>query len=855
MNTRNMGGAEMSARENFVLPALRMGKVAIDSASCFHCGLPVLADVEINIFFNGRQQPVCCVGCEAVANTIINAGLGNYYSQRTVLPGVAITTDASPDVATFDLPVIESQYADTESSSTKSAALYIDGVTCSACLWLAETTLRRIPGVTAAEINYITHRADVVWQEQQTSLAAIIKAILRVGLGATPIQSGERQILRMRTQRESLKRLGVALLSMMQVMMFTIPIYLTGEDDISHEALRLMQWASLVMTLPVVMYSAQPFWRGARRDWRTRHISMDSPVALAIAFTFLSSVWAIFSGQGALYFDSISMFVFLLLASRYLEANIGDRSLRRIEQLTNARPATAQKLAQYPQNRQASVVASAALNAGDVILIPSGANIAADSVLIEYAGAFGEIDESIITGESMPVVRHIGDALIGGTLNLGAPLIARVVRVGEASVLASIARLAERSLGERPTLQRLTDRVASALTPALIILAVIAGIGWWFIDRGQSFNVMVAVLAVTCPCAIALAAPLAYASATLTVANSGVLIARGRVLEILPQITDVVFDKTGTLTTGKLEITRIQTRGGESRRDVLAIALALELGSAHPVAKSIQAVAACEAIVAAPELRLIAGKANADAGGVAGEMNGNIYRFGHRAFACGHAVSDVSVSTKVETNNAMKLEPNQDDAFVLSCNAEWLSTFHTDDNLKPDAAAAIKCLQDAGLVVHLVSGDRASRVNCAAKALGIDRLHTKFEQTPVQKLRYLNHLRSHGAIVAMIGDGVNDAPVLGAADLSIAMSSGADLPRQTADAILLSPHLSAIPATFQLAQRCKRIIEQNFAWAILYNAIGIPLALANLISPATAAIGMGASGLIVVLNSMRLLRG
>ena len=796
--------------------------------ACFHCGLPVLRDTKFGVSFDGSFRTLCCVGCEAVAKTIIDAGLDNYYRQRSAKPdinGIANNGGFDRRLTEFDLPAIQANYVSTaDAGEAKSAAFYIDGVTCNACLWLAESALKRVPGVASATVNYVTHRAEVKWCDAETTLASVIDAVTRVGLRAMPVSAAERQLSRARERRTLFIQLGVALLAMMQVMMFTVPLYFTALDDISHEAQRLMQWASLMLTLPVVLYSAKPFWQGALRDLRTHHLSMDAPVALAITSTFATSLWSIFTEQSALYFDSISMFVFLLLASRYLESSIRDRALSRIERLTNALPAVATQLIDYPTNRESAEITSAALKAGDVILVGTGQIIAADSVLLEGAG---DVDQAIVTGESRPVKLDIGSTLIGGTLNLGAPLIARVTCVGTASTLASIARLAERSLGERPQLTALTDRVARVVAPSLIVLACLAGVVWFFIDSAQSFNVAVAVLAVTCPCAIALAAPLAYTSATLTISKNGLLIARGHVLEVLPTITDVVFDKTGTLTAGQLVITDIKTVDGISCDEALAIAATLEMGAAHPIARAIRKLAASAGDLIAQQLRLIPG------GGVEGVIDGKTYRLGNRAFAC---TSD-----------------RGDDAFVLSCDGKWLATFETEDALKADAEKTISSLQQAGLTVHLLSGDQISRVKNVAQALGISDEHTFAAQTPLQKLAYLQQLRKSGRKVAMIGDGVNDAPVLGAADVSIAMGAGADLPRLTADAVLLSPNLLTIVTALQLSRRTKHVIQQNFGWAILYNAIAIPLALANVINPAWAAIGMGVSGLIVVLNSMRLL--
>ena len=822
----------MNILELPLLPSAGVFNARSDATeACFHCGLPALRDTKFGVSFDGSFRKMCCVGCEAVAKTIVDAGLDNYYRQRSALPDVnglantARATQTKTPLPSFDLPAIQANYVSTaEAGEAKSAAFYIDGVTCNACLWLAESALKRVPGVASATVNYVTHRAEVKWCDAETTLASVIDAVTRVGLRAMPVSAAERQLSRARERRTLFIQLGVALLAMMQVMMFTVPLYFTALDDISHEAQRLMQWASLMLTLPVVLYSAKPFWQGALRDLSTRHLSMDAPVALAIASTFATSLWSIFTEQSALYFDSISMFVFLLLASRYLESSIRDRALSRIERLTNAVPAVATQLIGYATNRESAEITSAALKAGDVILVGTGQIIAADSVLLEGAG---EVDQAIVTGESRAVKLGIGSTLIGGTLNLGAPLIARVTCVGTASTLASIARLAERSLGERPQLTALTDRVARVVAPSLIVLACLAGVVWFFIDSAQSFNVAVAVLAVTCPCAIALAAPLAYTSATLTISKNGLLIARGHVLEVLPTITDVVFDKTGTLTVGQLVITAIKTPEGITRDEALAIAATLEIGAAHPIASAINKLARSGRDLVAQQLRLTPG------GGIEGVIDGCTYRIGNCAFACA--------------------DQSDDDAFVLSRDGKWLATFETEDALKADAEKTISSLQQAGLTVHLLSGDQISRVKNVAQALGISDEHTFAAQTPLQKLAYLQQLRKSGRKVAMIGDGVNDAPVLGAADVSIAMGAGADLPRLTADAVLLSPNLLTIVTALQLARRTKNVIKQNFGWAILYNAIAIPLALANVINPAWAAIGMGVSGLIVVLNSMRLL--
>ena len=841
------------------LPPFALGSEA--GRQCFHCGLPVAAGTRFCIAFDGQMRSLCCAGCEAVAQTIVDAGLDAYYRERTATPGLSPAGPPPAVAALFDLKAVQSQYVAEPDAHTRSADLYIDGITCGACVWLAEAALARLPGVTHAAVNQITHRASVAWDARQTSLTALLAALRSVGLGGQPAAGATATnfAARRKSRRRALIELGVALLSMMQVMMFTLPLYFSATDDVSAEARQLMGWAALVLTLPAVLYSARSFFAGAWRDLRLHHAGMDLPVALAIAATFSASCVALYRGAGAMYFDSLSMFIFLLLAARYLESSARETSLTLIERLTNAAPAAAWALPGFPAERGGRAVAVAELEPGQVIRIAHGEMVATDGLIVEGRSDF---DESLLSGESQPVARGHGELLMGGSLNLGAPVFMRVTRIGEQTVAASLRRLTEQALASRPRLGEFTNRVARWIAPLTLGLSAAAALDWLAIEPSMSFPVAVAVLAVTCPCALALAVPAAQALATARLAREGLLITRADTLERMAAASDVIFDKTGTLTTGHITIEFVQPLGAMDRARLLTVAAMLEAGSSHPIARAVagEAARAMTRATGRPIAREPAdgGPAKGAAGdaatdcesnlrcvggaGVEGEIDGISYRLGHRQFVqqlVGHG------APKDETPGA---------SLFIGRQGAWLGALVLADPLKADARETIARLDAHGLAVHLLSGDLQDRVGQVAAALVMEPSHVHAGQTPAQKMEYAARLKQRGARLIAVGDGVNDAPLLAAAQVSIAIGSGADLTRLTADAVLMSPNLRSLPDAHALALKMMRIIRQNFGWAIAYNLIAIPLAVSGRISPAAAAIGMALSSLAVVANSLRLMR-
>ncbi len=782
--------------------------------ACFHCGLPVAEPARWRAPVLGAARDFCCAGCEAVASTIAAAGFAHYYETRTQ-PGAK--PQDLPAALAYDDPLAQRQFAVEEGPGRRSATLILDGIRCAACLWLNEGTLRRLPGVLRADVNYATQRAQVTWDPARARLSAIIEAIRAVGYDAFPYDPQRQTAFDRTARRKALWQLFVAGFGAMQVMMYAFPAYVDeGAGTLSREAENLMRWASLLLTLPVIVFSCGPFFSGAWRELRRLRPGMDTPLALGIGAGFAASAWATLSGSGAVYFDSIAMLVFLLLGARYLELGARQRAARSLDRLARWSPSFALRLdGDTPRQVQAHELAP-----GDRVIVPAGERVPADGVVEQGCSS---VDESLLTGEPVPLAMAPGGALAAGTLNLEQPLVMRVERAGAETRAAAIARLVERAAASRPQLVAAADRLAHALTWVVLAVAALAGLhsgnGW----------VAIAVLVATCPCALALAAPVALTRAAGGLLARGVALTRASALETLAAATDVVLDKTGTLTAGCFRIARVQLLGAASESACMALARGLESSSRHPLARAFEGGESA----AVEEIRNVPGL------GIEARAAGRRVRIGTEVF-CGAMAGSPAVLADVDPS----LTP-----VFLADERGWLAVFFLEDAWRPEAAALVAALQGAGLRLHLVSGDRPAAVAAAAARLGIaDAIGGAL---PQDKFDYVARLQRQGRVVAMIGDGLNDAPVLARADVSFAMGGGADAAQRQADLVLLADSLGAVPRTVALARRAMRIVRQNFAWALGYNALALPLAATGWIGPWEAAVGMTASSFIVVLNALR----
>ncbi len=804
--------------------------------ACFHCGLPLT--VTYPVVIDGKSRDTCCRGCQAVAQTIVECGLASYYRHRSELPQ---RPDAMPDsllqkLRCYDLPEVQQGFVRELSEHEKEAPLLLEGITCAACAWLIENRLASLPGVSGVELNYATRRVRVRWDTHRARLSDIMAAVSALGYGAQPYDSARSDDMLRRERRVLLWRLFVSGFGMMQVMMYAFPSYIAG-GDMTPGIEQLMRIASLVLTIPVALWAAVPFYSGAWRELKARRVGMDVPVALGIIAAFAASVLATVRGEGVVYFDSVVMFVFLLLGARYLELSARARAAQSQERLARLTPAVAERLDRFPDPLSHAEVPVAVLQPGNHVLVRPGAAIPADGIIVDGAS---NVDESLLTGESRAIRKGVGDRLTGGAVNLDGPLTMRVEHVGQDTVLAGIVRLMDRAQAEKPEIARMADRAARWFVTALLVLAVAVAAVWYVIDPSRVLWITVAVLVVTCPCALSLATPAALTAATGTLHRCGILVTRGHALETLARATHFVFDKTGTLTEGRMALIGVMPLSDEGRERCLALAAGLEAQSEHPVARAIAAALPPAALEhsATSELRNVPGE------GIEGVVTGRRLRIGTPGFVAalhGCALPDDLMFVSKEVS-----------VVALGDERGWIALFTLDDPLRRHARRLVNELKALGKSVWLLSGDGSARVAHLARELGIETAHG--DATPQRKLEIVRGMQRRSAIVAMIGDGINDAPVLAQAHVSIALGSGTRLAQNSADMVLMSDRLSALLEALRTAQNTLRIIRQNLAWATVYNAIALPLAAMGYVTPLVAAVGMSLSSLLVVFNASRLLR-
>lgn len=804
--------------------------------SCYHCGQAVPEAVDFQVEIGGTTRPMCCPGCQAVAQAIADNGLDDYYRSRDALP--ESPREALPaaldQLALFDHADFQKSFVKARGEHEREASLLLEGITCAACIWLNEQHLGHLPGVTAIDINYATRRARVRWDERQIRLSDILAAVAAIGYRAYPYDASRNEELARKERRDALWRLWVAGFGMMQVMMYAYPVYI-ADGDMTPDIEALMRWASLVLTLPVVFYSSAPFFRHAWRDLCLRRVGMDVPVALGVGAAFLASAWATLIAAGEVYFDSVTMFVFFLLGGRYLEMMARQKAVSVTEALAKLLPAFAQKMPDFPVDRSTTQCMVADLQPGDHVLVRPGDVIPADGRVVDGSSA---VDESLLTGESSPVARACGDLVTGGALNTASPLVVRVEQVGEGTRLSAIVQLMERAAVEKPRIVELADRVAAYFVSALLLVALLVALAWSVIDPERALWITVSVLVVTCPCALSLATPIALTVGAGALARDGLLVTRCHGIETLARATHFVFDKTGTLTSGRMRLLDMCATGGESAVRCQALAAALEHASEHPVARAL-CQAGAGAGLAASGIESVAGQ------GLSGVVEGRRYRIGRPEFA-------LALSSAPWPEAATRWLAGGDTVIALADASGCLALFRVGDELRPEARCLVDALQQAGKTVVLLTGDAPGVAQRIAGQLGI--ADVRAGVTPEGKHACVQALQAEGAVVAMVGDGVNDAPVLAQAQVSVAMGGGAQLARTQADFVLLSENLDHLRRGVRRARKSLRVIRQNLWWSFAYNFVALPLAVAGYVTPWLAGIGMSASSLLVVLNSLRIQR-
>ncbi len=795
----------------------------MSAGACFHCALPVDRLDEFQVEIDGELNPVCCPGCKAVAELIRDTGMTSYYAMRDApQPGAGRPPDDAAEWQIYDRDDMLAAFAHTDGDSAE-ATIYVGGMYCAACSWLIETTLARLDGVASAEVNPVTHRLRVRWHIAQLGLGQLLKSLSHLGYDPQPLAPESAARPEVAEQRAALKRLLVASLGMMQVMMFAVGLYAGDFQGMDATMQRFLRIVSFVVTTPVVFYAARPFFAGAWRGVVSRMPGMDLPVSIAIAAAYLGSVYAMLTNGPAVWFDSVVMFVFFLTLGRFLEMRARHRSIDRSTALSTVLPNTVTRVDGDAQE----VVPASQIVSGDVILIRPGESIPADGLLVD---GITTVDEALLTGEAEPRPKSINDSLVAGSVNLDGVVRMRVQKTGSDTTLGTISRMSERARFARPAFVQLADRIASYIVVAILIIAAVVAGFWYVAAPDRAFVITLSVLVVTCPCALALATPAAFAAAGSRLSELHLLVTNGNAIEALSKATRVLFDKTGTLTLGVPAI--VSTRVFDESFDesqCLRIAAALETVSTHPIASAFRAH---DNEYKATEQRIAVGD------GVAGTIDGRRWRLGRLDY--------------VARDTATAARDEQTTSVYLGTDKELVARFELDDAIRPAAAKTLQQLEGLGLALGLVSGDSKEPVSRAAATLGISDYH--YGCTPEDKLEIIRSAQRAGDTVIMVGDGINDAPVLAGADASIAPVHGALLAQTSADVIMLGESLEPIVRAVLTARKTMEIVRQNLSWAIVYNAAALPLAALGYVPPWAAAIGMSASSLIVVLNALRLSR-
>ncbi|KTG16373.1 MULTISPECIES: heavy metal translocating P-type ATPase [unclassified Guyparkeria] len=802
--------------------------------SCFHCGLPVPDGADYHARVLGEQRAVCCPGCQAVAQAIVEADMEDYYRHRS---------KASPkpdddlervleEVAIYDRPEMQKSFVANREGDRREASLILEGIVCAACIWLSERHVRQLPGVESFSVNFSTHRAQVVWDNSQVQLSEILRAIAAIGYRAYPYDPDRQDRVYRRERHDMMRRLAVAGLVYLQVMMISLSLYFGDFLDLSEDMRYFFWWVSFILSTPIVLYSGQAFFRPAWRDLKQRRVSMDLPVSLSILLAYGGSVYAVLSHSGEIYFDSVTMFVFLLLAGRFLEQGARHKAGELAESLNKLVPQVANRI---EADGSMSVVPAFDLVPGDRILVRPGGPVPADGRVIE--GESG-VNASMLTGESVPELKRAGDTVAAGTVNTESPLTVEVEKVGQDTMVSSIVRLIDRAQSQKPRVAEVADRFARKFVIGLLVTTAAVSVAWLMIDPARAFWIAVAILAITCPCSLSLATPAAIAVAVGRLTRQGLLVSRGRAIEGLAGISHVVFDKTGTLTTGQLVVREVERLDDADDTELRSVVAALEQYADHPVGRALR-VWGEDGTRSAREVR---GVESASGRGVTGQIDGE-------RFAVGNARLMGELGIRLPEVNAAV-----DELVVWIARGEQLiARAVLGDELREDAREAVDRLRGHGIQVWLLSGDQADRAQLIGDHLGVD--HVEGDLLPEDKMARVADLQAGGGRVLMVGDGVNDAPVLARADVSMAMGGGTAVAKHSADMVLLNDRVAETAFAVDYARRTMAVIRQNLAWSVWYNAIAIPIAAVGLVQPWLAAIGMSVSSIAVIGNALRLRRG
>ena len=805
------------------------------SKSCYHCGLPVEQSGSFTENVAGEEREFCCFGCQTVCQTIHNAGLQSFYQKTPEGKTLAPPPEAPSELKSYDLDEVQSDYVDTL-DDVRTIHLLVEGIHCAACVWLIELSLAKQQGVIAAEVNLTSKRLRLKWDNSVTALSVILHALGQIGYAAIPFDPETAEGILARKHRSLLYRMAFAGFAMMNLMWISIALY-SGADQ--GEFRNWFHWISFLIATPTLLYAGYPFLRNGWLGLRRRYLTMDLPIAIGATATYCYSTYVTATGSvsGEVYFDTVVNFLFVILVGRYLEAISKREALSATRRLLELQP----KLATVINDGQPKVVPIRSVKIGDLLLVKPGEKIPVDGVLVDGQSA---VDESMLTGESLPVVKKLEDTVVAGSINGEGAFTVQAQQVLRNTALAKIVSLMEDAQASKAPIQCTADRIVPWFVVVTLSLAVITFIYWYQFDFEKALLAATSVLIITCPCAFGLATPMSVAVATGVGANNGILIKQGAALELLSQVTHFVFDKTGTLTEGKLRVVTIETTPEISDDKLLSMAASIEQRSEHGIAKAITEVASERGLDTLPITDFLSSPGQ----GVQAQFEKQHVIVGTQSWLSEQGIQ----GTEHWNQRVSELEQQGISCIFVAIEGVMSGLIGLADQLRSDAQAMVANLQQQDITVTVLSGDRKSVVKAITASLGD--VERQAEVLPKDKADVVKKLQQQGAIVAMVGDGVNDAPALIQADVGIALASGTDVSIESADIVLSHNELHKVSEAKQLASRTLRTIRQNIVLSITYNIIMVPLAMMSLVSPLVAALTMPISSLLVIGNAARIRR-
>jgi Cu2+-exporting ATPase len=805
------------------------------ACGCFHCGLPIPPEADFHALLDQAERDFCCFGCQSVCAAIYEAGLQGYY-QRTP-EGVLLGPPPEPpkDIEIYDFDEVQQEFA-TCSGDIRDIHLLVEGIHCPACVWLIERGLQRAPGVQAVEVNLASKRLHLRWDNSKSRLSDLIRALARIGYSGVPYDPESAEGAMQKANRAMLYRLFFAGFAMMNMMWIAIALYSGANQD---EFRGFFHWMGLLLATPTLLYSGYPFYRGAMGGLRAGHLTMDLPIALGLSVTYIYSLYVTLTNnqQGEVYFDTVTNLTFVILVGRYLEGMFRHQAVSATKRLMELQP----RVAIVMLEGEEKMTPIRGVKLGDHVLIKPGYKVPVDGVVLEGHSA---VDESMLSGESAPVHKSVGAQVSAGTVNTDGALLVEVRAQLQDTTLSKIIRLVEEAQSSKAPIQRLADTIV----PWFVLVTLICATVTFFIWNSHDFEIALmaatSVLIITCPCALGMATPMSIAVASGLGAKHGILVKNGLVLETLSKVTHFVFDKTGTLTEGKMSVAEIHAAAGADEGEVLQHAAAAERYSEHSVAKAIVAEVESRQL---PYRSLEASGFRATAGlGVEASIEGKTVLLGSAEWLTRQGIElDTALHAKAQT-----LETQAMSCVYVALYGKHLAIVALADKLRGDAQQLVNELRAAGITMTLLSGDRRPVAEAVARQLG--GMEVIAEVLPQDKDLVIQRLQKSGAVVAMVGDGVNDAPALIRADVGIALGSGTDVSVESADIVLMYNELDKVRQATQLSRRTLLTIKQNIGLSFVYNIIMVPLAMMAMVSPLVAAITMPISSLIVIGNAARI---